>query len=147
MIITCSNSNSSRLPALGQTVNSLGKYLYKNLDGAIDFKKSANMFDVYTIVLYQIPYEFLKKYNITEEKYKEVYEMTLNINLTTYQSKIRCNIIEMSPEEVTLGSMTLNVEKFRKLDPQNYFYNIMMHITDYIYRRIEKYYEDYDFLY
>jgi hypothetical protein len=146
MIIYASKNN---LPAIAQTINSLGKYLYKNLGGAIDYKKSSNMFDIYTLVLYAIPHEFLKKYKITEDKYKEVYEMVVNINLTTYQQKIRVNLIEVSPDEITIGSQTFDLEKLRKKNPnqQAYFDIIKTSISDYMIRRLEKYYEDYDFLY
>ena len=142
-------SSKNNLPAIAQTINSLGKYLYKNLSGAIDYKKSSNMFDIYTLVLYAIPYEFLKKYNITEDKYKEVYEMVVNINLTTYQQKIRVNLIEVSPDEITIGSQTFDLERLRKKNPnqQAYFDIIKTSISDYMVRRLEKYYEDYDFLY
>lgn len=142
MIIT-----ASKLPQLSQTVNSIGKYLYKNLSGAIKFKKSSNMFDLWTIVLYQIPHELIKKYNITEDKYKEVYEMVININITTYGTKLRVNLIEESPDEYTVGSMTINVEKMKNKNPQAYFDDIMDAIVDYLIRRLEKRYEDYDFLF
>lgn len=142
MIIT-----SAKLPQLSQTVNSVGKYLYKHLPGAINFKKSSNMFDVWTLVLYQIPYDIIKKYNITEDKYKEVYEMVININITTYNTKLRVNLIEESPDELTIGCQTFDVERLKKKNPQAYFNNIMDSIMDYLIRRLEKHYEDYDFLY
>lgn len=141
--------STKQLPAISQTINSLGKYLYKNLSGAIDYKKSSNMFDIYTLVLYAIPAKFLKRYNITDDKYKEVYEMVVNINLTTYGQKIRVNLIEVSPNETTLGSQTFDLEKLRKQNPnqQVYFDTIQNSISDYLVRRLEKRYEDYDFLY
>ena len=33
----------------------------------------------------------------------DVKEMTININITTYQNKLRINTIEMTPQERTLG--------------------------------------------
>lgn len=140
---------SANLPQISQTINSLGKYLYKNLSGAINYKKTANMFDIWTIVLYQIPAEIIKKYGITEDKYKDVNEMTININLTTYDQKIRVNLIEETPDELTLGSKTFNLEKLRKQNPnqQAYFDIIKDAIEAYLYQRLEKRYGDYDFLY
>ena len=123
---------SAKLPELSQSVNSIGKYLYKNLSGSINFKKSSNMFDIWTIVLYQIPSELIKKYNLTEDKYKEDHEMVININITTYQEKIRVNLIEETPDEVTLGCQVLNLEKLRKKNPnqQAYFDAIRISIED-----------------
>ena len=140
---------SAKLPELGQTVNSLGKYLYKSLSGAINYKKSSNMFDVWTIVLYAIPHKIIKKYGITEDKYKDVNEMTININITTYDQKIRVNLIEETPDNLTLGSKVFNLEKLRKQNPnqQAYFDIIKTAVEDYMYQRLEKRYEDYDFLY
>lgn len=141
--------NATSFPQLSQTVNSLGKYLYQNLSGAFNFKKSSNMFDIWTLVLYQIPHEIIKKYGITEDKYKDVYEMVVNINITTYQGKIRVNLIEETPDEYTIGSQTFNVEKLKKQTPnqQVYFNAIKESVEDYMIRRLEKRYEDYDFLY
>lgn len=138
---------SSKLPDIRQTVNSVGKYLYKNLSGAINFKKSSNMFDIWTIVLYQIPQDIVEKYNLTEDKYKELHEMVININITTYQSKIRVNLIEETPDNYTIGCKVFDIEKLKKKNPQAYFNDIMNAIMDYLIRRLEKHYEDYEFLY
>ena len=132
---------ASKQQSPAQRVNSLGKYLFKNLPGAIDFKKSSNMFDVYTIVLYQIPYDIIKKYDITEEKYKEVYEMTININLTTYSNKIRVNFIELTPEELTLGHHVYDHTKYPTFKPLKD--DILWYLED----RLSRRYEDYDFLF
>lgn len=81
--------NSSYTAA--QQVNRIGKAIYKNLDGAFKFVKSSNSCDIYTTVLYETPGS------------NEVEEMTLDINLTTYQNKVRVNIIEMTDNERTIG--------------------------------------------
>lgn len=87
--ITCkSNSNTKKIPA-NLAVNKIGKYLYNHLDGAYRYKTSANNCDVYFILLYQDG--------------DEVEEMHINLNITTYQNKIRVNVIEVTPEEKTLG--------------------------------------------
>lgn len=139
----------AKLPDLSQTVNSLGKYLYNNLSGAFNYKRSSNMFDIWTIVLYQIPYELTKKYNIIENEYKDVYEMVININITTYQEKIRVNLIEETPDEFTIGCKVFNLEKLREQHPnqQLYFDAIKDATMDYLIARLEKHYEDFDFLY
>ena len=132
---------AAKQPTPSQRVNSLGKYLYKNISGAFDFKKSANMYDVYMIVLYQIPYEIRKKYDITEGKYKEVNEMTININITTYSNKIRINFIEQTPEELTLGHHVYDLAKYPTFKP------LSEDIIWFLQNRLEKRYEDYDFLF
>ena len=107
------------------------------------------MFDLYTLVLYEIPHELITKYHIEEDKYKQVYEMVININLTGYDQKIRVNLIETSPDEVTIGSKTFDLEKLRKSNPdqQTYFSIIKDMIFDYLIRRLEHRYQDYDFIY
>lgn len=141
--------SNKKLPQTSQIINSLGKYLYKHIDGALDYKKSSNMFDLYTLVLYEIPHELITKYHIEEDKYKQVYEMVININLTGYDQKIRVNLIETSPDEVTIGSKTFDLEKLRKSNPdqQTYFSIIKDMIFDYLIRRLENRYQDYDFIY
>ena len=140
---------NSTLPQTAQIVNSIGKYLYKNLSGAINFKKSSNMFDVWTIVLYQIPQEIAKKYNLSIEESQQVNEMLLDINLTGYNTKIRVNIIEESPDEMTIGSQTFDLEKYktRYTNQQACFTAIKDSIEAYIIRRLKHRYEDYEFLY
>ena len=83
------------LPA-SQQVNRVGKFLYKHLEGAYDYKKSGNMYDVYCTLLYQLKEEFGGNPD-------DVEEMTININITTYQNKLRINTIELTPKERTLG--------------------------------------------
>lgn len=141
--------SNKTLPQTSQTINSLGKYLYKHIDGALDYKKSSNMFDIYTLVLYAIPHKLVDKYHIEEDKYKQVHEMIININLTGYDQKIRINLIETSPEEITIGSKTFDLEKLRKsnLDQQAYFSAIKDMTFDYLIRRLEHRYQDYDFLF
>lgn len=91
MKILCANS----VPASLQ-VNRVGKFLYKHLEGAYDYKKSGNMCDVYCTLLYQLKEELGGDPN-------DVQEMTININITTYQNKLRINTVEMTPMERTLG--------------------------------------------
>lgn len=90
-------------------VNRLGKYLYNHLDGAFKYKKSGNTFDIYTTLLYELKEEYGGAKN-------DVREMTLNINITTYQNKIRVNTIEVTPDEMTLGYDLLKPELLDDLD-------------------------------
>lgn len=144
MIITCKskgrNNNNQPLEA-GQQVNRVGKYLYKHLDGAFKMTKGSNECDVYVTVLYQIPPEFLKKYNITEEQYKDVNEMTLDLNIATYQNKVRINIIEVTPDEKTIGFDVYKPEQLENLQQSAEL------IFDKVCKRIAKEFQDYDFLF
>lgn len=124
-----------------QIVNSLGKNLYKNLPGAYNYEKHSNMFNVYTVVLYQIPYDLIQKYNLEEDKYKEVHEMEIEISITTYGQKIRVNFVELTPEELTLGHATYDVNKYPT------FALLREAIWWFLEDRLSKRYEDYDFLF
>jgi hypothetical protein len=99
----------------GQLVNRIGKYFYKHLDGAFKMEKTANMCDVYTTVLYEIPPEVVKICNLENSPYAEVNELNININITTYQNKIRVNLIEMSPEERTISHDVFPPEKLQDM--------------------------------
>lgn len=94
----------------GQIVNSVGKYLYKHIDTAYSIKKSPNMVDVY----FEIAYELLPEYRVNE-KDEEVHVMSIDINITTYADKIRVNVIEVSPEERTLGFDTFKTDIFENM--------------------------------
>ena len=99
MKILC-KSQPQKLSA-NQQVNRIGRYLYNNIDGAFNYKKSSNTFDVYFTLLYQLPL-----YMQDESKggdYNDVHEIAVDINITTYQNKIRVNTIELTPMQRTLG--------------------------------------------
>ncbi len=97
-----------------QLVNKVGRYLYKNIDGAFRMKSSSNTFDVYTTLLYQLLPEFRSPRNSKETN--DVQEMTLNLSITTYQNKIRLNIIEVDPNERTLGYFLYPPELFDNME-------------------------------
>ena len=128
----------NKIPA-SQQVNKIGSYLYRNLDGAFKFKKSSNMYDVYVTLLYQIPY--WDRIPGKGKAYNDVHEMTLNLNITTYQNKIRVNVIELTPEERTLGYDLYSPEIAQDLE------NAKTIIFNKVVKRISKAYEDYDILF
>lgn len=123
------------LPASKQ-VKRIGQYLYKHIDGAYDFKSYSNNYDVYFLLLYE-----LKKELREPGKDYPVQEMRININVTTYQNKVRINIIELTPKERTIGFDLYTPEKVQDLQKA---YPVIM---EKIYKRIYKAYEDYYFLY
>jgi len=113
-----------------QTLNQVGRYLYKHIDGATKIKFSANQCDVYLTIYYQ------KRYRA------ETFEsMDIDINLTTYSNKLRVNVIEMDEWEKTLGSFTIKEEELDNL----------AFLNDKIYQNVCKYivkeYSDYEFVF
>lgn len=120
---------SAKQLSVNQQVNRIGKYLYKHLDGATKAVKSSNMIDVYTVLLYS------EKDNLAE-----VSEMLIDINVTTYQNKIRVNVVEVTPEERTLGFDLYLPEEVEDLSTA---YKI---IFNKVIQRCSKAYEDYEFL-
>lgn len=133
MKILCVKQNQPQMPA-SQQVNRVGKYLYKHLDGAYDYKKSGNMYDVYCTLLYQLKPEFGGEVN-------DVKEMTIDINITTYQNKLRINTIEMTPKERTLGFDLMKPEEL--IDLQKAMEIIIWKVGN----RIRKAYKDYIILF
>lgn len=124
-----------------QLVNKLGKFMYKHLDGAFDIKNTSNTCDVYVTILYAIPREIIELYKIYDPKYSEVNEMTIDINLTTYQNKIRVNTIEKTPEEKTLGFDLFPPDKLEDLN------KALELVYTKVCRRIEKEFEDFEFIF
>ena len=92
------------------------------------------MYDVYFTLLYQLKPEFGGKVN-------DVKEMTVNINITTYQNKIRVNVIEITPEERTIGYDLFTPDKLQNLEEAKDL------IFNRVVKRISKAYENYIFLF
>lgn len=128
-------ANQQVLPASKQ-VKRIGQYLYKHIDGAYDFRSSSNNYDVYFLLLYELRKELREP-----GKDYPVQEMRININVTTYQNKVRINLIELTPMERTIGFDLYTPEKVQDLQKA---YPVIM---EKIYKRIYKVYQDYYFLY
>lgn len=123
----------------GQWVNKVGKYLYNNLDGAFKFKKSVNMYDVYITLLYQLKEEDRDPDKGNE--YNDVHEMTLDLNVTTYQNKLRINVIEDDKNERTIGHFVVSEEKLQDLESaKDLIYNKVI-------KQVSKAYEGFDFIF
>lgn len=140
---------SAKLPQASQVLNSLGKYLYKSLDGSTDYAKSSNMFEITLIVLYEIPQEIRNKYHISDKKYSSLNQMEISLNLTTYASKIRINLIESGKSEKTLGHTTIDLLKYHNkgLKPSQYFDAIRESTEKFIVKTLEKNFEGYEFIF
>lgn len=120
-------------------VNKIGKYMYKHIASATSYKISGNMNDIYFTVLYEYPI-FSKDPN-ERLTYSDTFEMKLNLNITTYQNKIRINLIEVSPDEQTLGYFLYPTDSF--IDMKKAFDQILRDID----RRLNKVFENYTFIY
>lgn len=120
----------------GQVVNKVGSYLYNHIDGAFKFEKSPNMYDVYFIVLYQIPEE-----NRTTAEDDEVHELPIDLNITTYQDKIRVNIIVQDEYEKTIGTKTFSYDKLNDLE------KLRQTVLSFVEKKVTKEYQEYDFLF
>lgn len=138
MKIYCYTKSPLKLEG-GQIVNKLGSYMYKNLSGAIKKQNSGNMCDIYFLIYYQVPLN--KRDHRISEDYNDMHEMTLNLNITTYQEKIRVNILEVSPDELTLGCKTFKYDCVNDLEK---FKNDVM---KYVEKRVSNVYEEYDFVF
>lgn len=113
-----------------QQVNRIGKYLYKTIDGAYKIKFGVMTCDIYMIMYYQT--------SGNSESFKE---MRIDINITTYQKKIRVNVIEMTDYEKTLGCSVYKPDQIKVLsEARKLIYNDIC-------KHISKAYSDYDFIF
>ena len=135
MKILCKTSNNRKMQG-GQYVNKVGRYLYEHIDGAFKVDKSPNMYDIWLTLLYQIPSEYLTE---SEKEDVDVQELTINLNVTTYDDKLRVNIIVEDEYEKTIGTKTFS---FAKLDNLEW---LRLEILKFIRKKLEKEYEDYYF--
>lgn len=118
-----------------QQVKRIGKYLYNHLETAYNYKSGSNEFDVYFTLYYQ---KIHPKLGIA---INDIQEMNININITTYQNKIRVNIFEVTPWERTLGYKLFQPEKLEDLP------SAMKMIWNYVVTKVSKAYEEYDFIF
>lgn len=124
---------ASSIPASKQ-VGRIGKYIYKHTEGAFKTATSANTYDVYITLLYQLKPEYGGVVN-------DVQEMTINVSITTYQNKIRVNTIEVDPKSRTLGFDLFKPELMDDLVLGSQI------VLDKVRKRIQKAYAQYDILF
>lgn len=124
----------NKIPA-SQQVKRVGKYLYKNLDTAYNYESRSNEFDVYFTLYYQ------KIHPTLGIAINDIQEMNLNINITTYQNKVRVDIFEITPWERTLGYKLYSPEKLDDLP------SAMKMIWNDVVKTVSKSYKEYDFIF
>ena len=113
-----------------QKVNKLGKYLRKHIDGAYKIGFSPNMCDVYITLYYQKPGD--------AETFRT---LNFDINITTYQEKVRVNVTAMDDMEKTIAQL---VYKPDQLEP---IADAVRKVYEDICSKVEHEYEDYDFVF
>ena len=134
-ILSSSNVN------LNKVVNSLGKAIYKRLEGSYSFKKTSNMYEIKSTILYQIPKQISDRYNLVDEERNKVNVMDVTVNITTYSDKIRVEVIEVTPEEKTIAFRTFKSDWFDNIQTGiNYVYS-------FITSSIEKEFNGYELLF
>lgn len=139
MKIFCKSGGAQNNPPPNQFINKIGKYLNKSLSGAYKMKIGPNMCDVYTLVLYQLPR--FQQIPGKGKEYNDVHEMKYVISISAYADKIRVSLIEISPNEKTLGFNTYTVDQMLNLKDgcELIYHNIC--------KRLQKEYKDYNFLF
>ena len=121
-----------------QLVNRIGKYMYKHIDGSFKYELKPLMYDFWFTMLYEIP----KPTNPGHKRIDDsVFEITIHLSITTYQKKIRVNVIEETPNQRTLGHDVFKPEQV--VDPEIAKQRIM----ERVHQRIAKAYRDYDYVY
>lgn len=123
-IVASSIKNASLL------VNSIGKYLKKNIEGAYNIRFSSNTCEVTMRMYYQVEGD-IDTFNT----------MDFLLNITSYQNKVRVNITEDTAMEKTIGQIILTDAELAD------FCLAKKKILTKIKRFIEKEYADYIFVY
>lgn len=113
MIILCKTVPGTKNIPVSQLINRIGKYLKKTIGGAYSMKIGVNECTVNIVVYYQVPY--LPDKPGGELTYSDLKEMSYSLNMTTYANKLRVNLIEISPEEQTLGHFVLPEDKIQDM--------------------------------
>lgn len=131
--ILCRRSNGKPSEG-GQYVNTISNYLYRHIDTSYNQQNSANMSDVY----FQVYYQMINDDGTLDENLQQ---MNINLNITTYQDKIRINVLELTPDEFTLGMKIFTYKKDMNLD------KLLVDTLAYVDKRLNKCYSDREFVY
>lgn len=124
-----------------QRVNSIGRSIFKSTDTAFKCVKSSQHCEVFFEVLYEIPPRLREAYNLEGSPYDDINTMIVSIDLTSYDNKVRANVIEQDPNELTLGHKTFSLDKY----PDNKAMRDA--VVAFMYSSVAKRYQDFDFIY
>ena len=104
MKIFCATQLLSDMPT-SKLVNVLGRYLYAHISGTFRYTKTSNSYEIYISTIQQD--------TANESK---PHQFIVSLNLTTYQNKIRVEVIAHTPKEETLGFAVFQPDSFDDLD-------------------------------
>lgn len=104
MKIYCATNSLSSIPA-SKLVNIIGKYLYSHIHNAQRYTKTGNSYELYIALIQQ-----------DEDSNEAPKKLMVSLNITTYQNKLRINLIAHTPSEETLGYALFNPSNFDSLD-------------------------------
>lgn len=119
----------------------VGKFLNNRLDGSYSFKRTSNSSEVKSTILYQIPIDVSKKYNLSKSEREQVNVMDVLVSTTTYSNKVRVEVVELSPEEKTIGFRTFAKEKFKDV------HSGCQEVLAFVAKSVRKEFEGYDVLF
>lgn len=120
---------------INQQINQIGKYMYHNIDGAIGYKTKPNESIVTFLMYFQDDPDKVTQSDI------DLQEIKIEIDITTYNNKIRVDMIELDPNERTLGYYLYSPES---ADDMKY---IKDDILNKLNKRIRKFYGQFLYLY
>lgn len=114
-----------------QYINKLGKYLNKEIDGAYKMKFGPTYSEVYVMVYFQ---EWGQPQTFDE--------VSVKINITSYQDKLRVNFIRDDEKEKTLGQVILKASDITTGMPY-----IKEKVDTALVKAMEKEFGEYQFIY
>lgn len=120
---------------INQQINQIGKYIYHNIDGAISYKTKPNKSIVTFLMYFQYDPDKVGKSDI------DLQEIKIEIDITTYNNKVRVDIIELDPNERTLGYYLYSPES---TDDMKYMKDDILNKLN---KRIRKFYGQFLYLY
>lgn len=120
---------------LNRLINKLGEYLYHNIDGAISYKTKPNKSIVTFLMYFQYDPDKVEQSDI------DLQEIKIEIDITTYNSKIRVYMIELDPNERTLGYYLYSPESANDI---RYMKDDILNKLN---KRISKFYGEFLYLY
>lgn len=120
---------------INQQINRIGKYIYHNIDGAVGYKTKPNKSIVTFLMYFQYDPDKVEQYDI------DLQEIKIEIDITTYNNKIRVDMIELDPNERTLGYYLYSPESANDIT------YIKDDILNKLNKRIRKFYGRFLYLY
>ncbi len=120
---------------INQQINRIGKYLYYDIDGAVSYRTEPNK-SIVTFLMY-----FQDDPNKVDQSDFELNEIKIEIDITTYNNKVRVDMIELDPNQRTLGYYLYSPESTQDMK------YVRDDILNKLNKRIRKFYGQFLYLY